>query len=142
MITTKLPVDVGFPSKHNWAFAIIASFIAKEWEKAYTLHGVSRLSHDLGLSYTRPIYTLAKADPLKQKEFVEETFPSFKRVTTNHSYLWKHQGVKLIGTLNYETGELFCVEEERYDADAFLRFLQKVMERYPKSCKAHSAFFK
>ena len=43
----------------------------------------------------------------------------------------KHQGVKLIGTLNYETGEVFCIEEERYDAEAFLRFLQKVLERYP-----------
>lgn len=26
---------------------------------------------------------------------------------------------------------MFCVEEERYDAEAFLRFLQKVLERYP-----------
>ncbi len=26
----------------------------------------------------------------------------------------KHQGLKLIGTLNYETGEVFCIEEERY----------------------------
>lgn len=40
----------------------------------------------------------------------------------------KHQGVQLIGTLNYETGELFCVEKKRYDADTFL---QKVLERYP-----------
>jgi transposase len=42
----------------------------------------------------------------------------------------KHQGVKLIGTLNYETGDVFCIEEERYDAEAFLRFLQKVLEHY------------
>lgn len=42
-----------------------------------------------------------------------------------------HQGVKLIGTLNYETGDVFCVEEERYDAEAFLRFLQIVLKRYP-----------
>ena len=37
----------------------------------------------------------------------------------------KHQGVKLIGTLNYETGEIFCVEEEIYDAKVFLSFLEK-----------------
>nr|BAD18133.1 transposase B of IS642 [Halalkalibacterium halodurans] len=43
----------------------------------------------------------------------------------------KHQGVKLIGTLNYETGDVLCVEEERYDAEAFLRFLQKVLKHYP-----------
>jgi transposase len=42
----------------------------------------------------------------------------------------KHQGVKLIGTLDYGTGEVFCVEEERYDAEVFLRFLQQVLEHY------------
>lgn len=43
----------------------------------------------------------------------------------------KHQGVKLMGTLNYETGEIFCIEEEKYDAKVFLRFLQKVLTHYP-----------
>ena len=66
----------------------------------------------------------------------------------------KHQGVKLIRTLNYETGDVFCVEEERYDAEAFLRFLQRVVERYPtgkiviildncphSSCEVYSTLF-
>lgn len=39
--------------------------------------------------------------------------------------------MKLIGTLNYETGEIFCVEEEKYDAEVFLRFLEKVLAHYP-----------
>lgn len=43
----------------------------------------------------------------------------------------KHQGVKLLGTLNYETGEIFCVEEETYDAAVFLDFLTKVLLHYP-----------
>lgn len=43
----------------------------------------------------------------------------------------KHQGLKLIGTLNDETGEVFCIEKECYDAETFLRFLQLVLERYP-----------
>ena len=42
----------------------------------------------------------------------------------------KHQGVKLIGTLNYETGDLFCIEDDRYDAKVFLHFLHQVIERY------------
>ena len=42
----------------------------------------------------------------------------------------KHQGVKLIGTLNYETGEIFCIEEEKYDAEVFLFFLEKVLAHY------------
>jgi putative transposase len=43
----------------------------------------------------------------------------------------KHRGVKLLGTLDYETGEAFCVEEDRYDAKVFLSFLKKVLEKYP-----------
>ena len=42
----------------------------------------------------------------------------------------KHQGVKLLGTLHYETGEIFCIEEERYDAAVFLKFLKLLLEKY------------
>ncbi len=35
----------------------------------------------------------------------------------------QHKGVKLIGTLDYETGRIICTEEGAYDAAAFLRFL-------------------
>lgn len=43
----------------------------------------------------------------------------------------KHQGVKLLGTLNYETGETFCMESTKYNAKVFLDFLKKVIEKYP-----------
>lgn len=43
----------------------------------------------------------------------------------------KHWGVKLLGILDYETGRIICSEEERYDVHAFLRFLEKVMQKYP-----------
>jgi len=43
----------------------------------------------------------------------------------------KHRGVKLLGILNYETGKVYCIEEERYDAKVFLKFLHKVLEIYP-----------
>jgi len=43
----------------------------------------------------------------------------------------KHQGVKLLGVLNYETGHVYCVEEEKYDAEIFLNFIKKVMILYP-----------
>jgi transposase len=42
----------------------------------------------------------------------------------------KHQGVKLIATLDYENDEIFCIEEEYYDAKAFLRFLYKILSKY------------
>lgn len=42
----------------------------------------------------------------------------------------KHWGAKLIGTLDYESGEVFCVQEEQYTAKEFLSFLQQVLEKY------------
>ncbi len=42
----------------------------------------------------------------------------------------KHWGAKLIGTLDYETGEVFCIQEERYTAKEFLSFLEKVIDKY------------
>jgi len=43
----------------------------------------------------------------------------------------KHHGVKLLGTLDYETGEVFVVEDEHYNAEVFLSFLKKVLIKYP-----------
>lgn len=37
----------------------------------------------------------------------------------------------LIGTLDYETGDVFCVQELQYTAVEFLSFLKKVIVRYP-----------
>jgi transposase len=70
---------VGYENHYNWTLAIIEDFIQKEWGQTYTLRGISRLLEDLGLSYTRPTYTLKKADKDKQKEFKDETFPALKK---------------------------------------------------------------
>lgn len=43
----------------------------------------------------------------------------------------KHWGAKLIGTLDYETEEVFSIQEERYDATVFLSFLEKIIAKYP-----------
>src|SRR5699024_12747792 len=39
----------------------------------------------------------------------------------------QHKGVKLIGTLDYETGRIICTEEGAYDAAVFLRFLERTL---------------
>jgi transposase len=44
----------------------------------------------------------------------------------------KNAGVKLIGNLDYVTGNVYCEEHERYDAKVFLHFLKVVLSRYPK----------
>ncbi len=43
----------------------------------------------------------------------------------------KREGVKLLGVLNYETGHVYCQEEEKYDAQIFLNFLKNILEIYP-----------
>lgn len=41
----------------------------------------------------------------------------------------KHRGVKLVGYLNYETGEIYCEEHDTYDAEVFLGFLKNVLSK-------------
>lgn len=43
----------------------------------------------------------------------------------------RHQGAKLFGVLNYETGEILYRDGERYDAPAFIQFLDTVLKAYP-----------
>ncbi|QYR23462.1 transposase [Paenibacillus sp. sptzw28] len=43
----------------------------------------------------------------------------------------KHHGVKLLDELDYASGEVFCVEEEHYDAHVFLSFLKRIVARFP-----------
>ena len=42
----------------------------------------------------------------------------------------KHRGAKLIGCLNYETGEILCQEKETYDAIVFQEFLLHVLNHH------------
>lgn len=35
-----------------------------------------------------------------------------------------------MGVLNYETGRVYCIEEKKYDAEVFLRFLKNVLKLY------------
>jgi transposase len=44
----------------------------------------------------------------------------------------KNAGVKLIGILNYSTGNVYCEEHERYDAKVFLEFLKATLKKYPE----------
>lgn len=92
----------------------------------------------LNLSYTRPTHVLKNADPIKQEKFKEDfevlkkhleglidhvLFEDesiirdyqaiqktwfIKRQQRKIPTYGKHAGVKLMGTLNYETGCIYC----------------------------------
>ena len=79
VIMSQVPDDVGFPAKFNWTLQIIAQYIERVYGFQYSLRGASKLMERMNMSYTRPTYTLAAADPEKQQAFVEDTFPALKR---------------------------------------------------------------
>lgn len=43
----------------------------------------------------------------------------------------KHEGAKLFGAIDYETGQVHHREEEKADTAAFIRFLQDILGAYP-----------
>ena len=72
VITSKTPDEVGFPNKKNWNVNLIKQWVIDSFGVEYSYTGMIDLLHRLNLSYTRPAYTLANADPQKQKEFKQE----------------------------------------------------------------------
>lgn len=44
----------------------------------------------------------------------------------------QHRGAKLMGTIDYETGEIYVENHEQYDAKVFLSFLENIIAKYPE----------
>jgi transposase len=70
------PHEVGFTAKFNWNLQLMGEYIKREYNNNYSIRGISKMMHRLGLSCTKPTYTLAAADEEKQKVFVETTSQS------------------------------------------------------------------
>lgn len=72
VITTKTPDEVGFGYRKNWNSNIARKWVSDNFNVEYSSRGMLQVLHRLNLSYTRPTYTLAKADPEKQEAFKQE----------------------------------------------------------------------
>lgn len=72
VITTKTPDEVGFQNRKNWYINIVQQWVKNTWRVEYSHRGMAEVLYRLELSFTRPTYTLAKADPVKQEEFKQE----------------------------------------------------------------------
>ena len=68
-VNTKTPDEVGVNMFKNWTARLICQWVQKEFGIKYSVNGMLDLLHRIKLSYTRPTYVLAKADPKKQEEF-------------------------------------------------------------------------
>jgi len=71
IILKRLPVEYGFPADYNWTATQAKRYIKQEYGVDYSIKGVTKIFKRLGLSFTRPTYTLAKASPEKQEQFRE-----------------------------------------------------------------------
>lgn len=71
-VVNQTPKDVGFPAQMNWTAPLVCEWIQRTFDVSFSVRGTRDLLYRLGLSYTKPTYTLEKADPLKQAAFLEE----------------------------------------------------------------------
>jgi putative transposase len=72
LIINQRPVDVGFPAEMNWTASLIREWIKRQFSVTYSERGTRDLLYRLRFSYTRPTYTLAKANPELQEAFKRE----------------------------------------------------------------------
>ena len=72
IITTKTPDEVGFPNRKNWYINIVQEWVKNTWGIEYSHRGMAEVLYRMDLSFTRPTYTLAKADPKKQEQFKQD----------------------------------------------------------------------
>jgi len=72
VISTKTPDEVGFAYRKNWTSSLAVQWVKVNFKVEYSINGMLDLLHRIKLSYSRPTYTLAKADPEKQEVFKQE----------------------------------------------------------------------
>ncbi|MDT2287478.1 hypothetical protein P7H17_17415 [Paenibacillus larvae] len=74
-VAYSVPHEVGFTAKHNRTLELIGPSYVRGTRLGATsiARGISKVMERLGLSYTKPTYTLAR-DPKKQRHFTETTF--------------------------------------------------------------------
>ena len=71
VISEKLPKEVGLEPYCNWTAPLACKYVKDHFGIDFSERGMRDVFYRLKLSYTRPTYTLAKADPVKQEKFKE-----------------------------------------------------------------------
>ena len=76
-----------------WTSALIQELIFKEFNVTYSVFYISELMHTMGLSYILPKQFANKADPIKQREWIEDTFPAIvkKSIQENSIILFEDE---------------------------------------------------
>lgn len=80
IISAQTPQEAGIGVFANWTASLVCRLVAERFKVEYSERGMRNLFDRIGLSYTRPSYTLAKADPKKQEAFKTE-FETIKKTS-------------------------------------------------------------
>lgn len=80
IIVNQTSKEVGFPVEMNWTAPLIRDWIKQTFDVSFSERGTRDLLYRFGLSYTKPTYTLEKADLEKQVAFLE-AFEQVKKTT-------------------------------------------------------------
>lgn len=80
IISTCTPEEAGVGIFANWTASLACRLVDERFHVKFSERGMRDLFYRIGLSYTRPTYTLNKADPEKQDEFRKQ-FESLKKTS-------------------------------------------------------------
>ncbi len=72
IVSESLPKDVGLEPFCNWTAPLACEYVKNRFGIKFSERGMRDVFYRLNLSYTRPTYTLEKADSVKQEEFKEK----------------------------------------------------------------------
>lgn len=72
VVRDQTPHDMGFNGRYNWTAKLASAWFKREFDITYAESSMLQVLHQIGLSYSRPSYTLAKANKEKQQQFKEE----------------------------------------------------------------------
>ncbi|WP_423774909.1 winged helix-turn-helix domain-containing protein [Aneurinibacillus aneurinilyticus] len=75
----------------SWDSRILQQFISQKWGIFMNRGGIIHMLQRLNLSYTRPTYTLAKADKEKQEAFTKQLDRIKKRFTDDMILLYEDE---------------------------------------------------
>ena len=81
IISTQTPKEAGVGIFANWTSSLACALAKERFGVTFSDRGMRNLFDRIGLSYTRPTYTLEKADPEKQQKF-REGFETLKNSWT------------------------------------------------------------
>lgn len=80
IIATCTPEEAGVGIFANWTAPLACRLVEERFQVKFSERGMRELFYRIGLSYTRPTYTLDKADPEKQDAF-RQRFEDLKKTS-------------------------------------------------------------